>query len=79
MSKKRNREDIEDRCIGYIDVCWGLGLRDNDNQSTLPRCVLDIDQLEYTVVDFEFVYVAILEITRRDKHSMNKEPSEVLF
>ena len=57
----------------------GLGLRDNDNQSTPPRCVQDIDQLEYTVVDGEIVYVAILEITRRDKHPTIKNPPKSYF
>ena len=79
MSKKRNREDIEDRCIAYRDARWGLGLRDDDNQSTPPRCVQDIDQLEYTVVDGEIVYVAILEITRRDKHPTIKNPPKSYF
>jgi len=56
MWKKRNREDKEDRTIAYRDT-----RRDYPFGYTQ-----DVDQLEYSFLGDEIVFVAALELTRVD-------------
>ena len=78
-SKIRNRDDIEDRCATYRDARWELHIREDDEAYAPPKLVQDIDQLEYTIVDREIRYVAIIEVTRRDKHPTIKNPPPSYF
>tara|TARA_R100000808_G_C2153477_1_gene163700 strand:+ start:1686 stop:2138 length:453 start_codon:yes stop_codon:yes gene_type:complete len=71
MPKQHNREDTEDRTTLYRDIRW--------KQAWNSRCVQDLDQIEYSVVDGQIVYVAIIELTRRDNHPTIKNPPPRYF
>lgn len=71
MPKTHNRADSEDRTFLYRDERW--------NRRWANKCVQDLDQIEYTVVDGEIVYVAVLELTRRDFHPTIQDPPKTYF
>ena len=71
MTKKRNRQDTEDRTTLYRDARW--------DQSWPSRCCQDLDQVEYSIVNDEVVHVAVLELTRRDPHPKFKTPPKSYF
>lgn len=71
MTKQHNREDTEDRTTLYRDIRW--------KQGWPARCCQDLDQIEYSIVDDEIIYVAVLELTRRDPHPNFKNPPQSYF
>jgi hypothetical protein len=56
MGKKRNRDDIEDRTMAYRD----------ERREYPYGYTQDVDQLEYSFLGDEIIFVASLELTRVD-------------
>lgn len=58
MNKPRRLESREDRGLDYRD--WRRTFKSSSY-------VMDLDQVEYRIVDGEFIPVAVLELTRTDE------------
>ena len=56
MGKVRNRKDTQDRSIAYRDARWNAKF----------GCAQDVDYVEYSIVNGDIVYVAVLELTLRE-------------
>ena len=58
MNKPRRLESREDRSLDYRD--WRRTFKSSSY-------VMDMDQVEYRIVDGEFIPVAVIELTRTDE------------